>query len=121
MFGFDPWISCIAYCALYHYAMSVHSMVYPWLIQGTYSVKSTLAWYITFWLVSDRDVQRGSRRAPGSGHDVTGPDMIDLNLPDAQAGSARDGPWKLKLVAKHSLPVESRLGLTVAPAAAALP
>ncbi len=29
------------------------------------------------------------------------------------------GPWKLKLVVKHSLSVESRLGLTVPPAAAA--
>ncbi len=27
-----------------------------------------------------------------SGHDVTGLDMIDLNLPDAHVGSARDGP-----------------------------
>jgi hypothetical protein len=35
----------------------------------------------TFWLVLD--VQRGSRSAPGSCHDVTGQDMINLNLPDA--------------------------------------
>ena len=25
--GFDPWISCIAYCVLHHYATSVHSTV----------------------------------------------------------------------------------------------
>jgi hypothetical protein len=25
--GFDQWISCIAYCALYRYTTSVHSMV----------------------------------------------------------------------------------------------
>ena len=27
MLGFDPWISCIAYCVQYRYATSVHSMV----------------------------------------------------------------------------------------------
>ncbi len=32
------------------------------------------------------------RPRAASGHDVTGPDMIDLNLPDAYVGSARDGP-----------------------------
>ncbi len=25
--GFDPWISCIAYCVLHRYATSVHSTV----------------------------------------------------------------------------------------------
>ncbi len=74
-----------------------------------------------FWLVSDVRVRSGSHSALVSCHDVTGPDMIDLNLQDAHVGWARDGPWKLKLVAKRSLPVVSRLGLTVAPAAAVLP
>ena len=36
---------------------------------------------VTFWLVSD--VLRESRRAPCSGHDITGQD-INLNFPDAQ-------------------------------------
>ena len=27
MFGFEPWILCIASCTIYHYATSVHSMV----------------------------------------------------------------------------------------------
>ncbi len=36
-------------------------------------------------------------RIPQCPHDVTGQDMIDLNLLDAHIGSARDG--KLKLVA----------------------
>jgi hypothetical protein len=40
------------------------------------------------------------------------------NFLDNHFGSAIDCPWKLKMVAKHSLQVESRLGLTVAPAAA---
>ncbi len=31
MLGFDQWISCIAYCALYHYATSVHSVVISWV------------------------------------------------------------------------------------------
>jgi hypothetical protein len=65
----------------------------PWcyllLIQGIYKIKSTLASHSTFWLVSD--VWRGSRRAPCSGHDVTGQDF-DLNFPDAHVDSARDRP-----------------------------
>ena len=35
------------------------------------------------WLVSD--VRRGSRSAPGSGHDVTGPEL-DLNFPNTHFG-----------------------------------
>ncbi len=50
-----------------------------WLIQGIYTVKSTLASHGSFWLVSD--VQRWS----GSGLDVTGPDF-DLNFPDTHFG-----------------------------------
>jgi hypothetical protein len=37
----------------------------------------------TFWLVLD--VRRGSRSAPGSGHDVTGQDL-DLNFQDTHFG-----------------------------------
>ncbi len=60
--------------------------------------------------------------APGSCHDITGQD-IKLNFPDAHFSFVLNGPWKLKFVVKHSLPVESRglqagLVLTVAPAAA---
>ncbi len=39
----------------------------------------TPATHSTFWLVSD--VRRGSPRTPGSGHDITGPD-INLNFLD---------------------------------------
>jgi hypothetical protein len=48
-----------------------------------YPLITTLASHGTCWLVSD--VLRGSSRAPGSGHDVTGQD-IDLNFPDAHPG-----------------------------------
>jgi hypothetical protein len=43
----------------------------------------TLLTSCTFWLVMD--VLRGSRSAPRSGHDVTGPD-INLDFPDSQVG-----------------------------------
>ncbi len=90
--GFDQWISCIAYCAIYCYATSVHSMAISLVNTRYIFSKSTLAWHSTFWMVSDRDVWRGSRRAPSSGHDVTGPDMIVLNLQHAHVGSGRDRP-----------------------------
>jgi hypothetical protein len=73
MFGFEPWISCIASCTIDHYATSVHSMVIT--LVNTRYISTTLASHGTCWLVSD--VGRGSSRAPGSGHDVrvTGPDI----------------------------------------------
>jgi hypothetical protein len=69
----------------------------------------------TFWLVLDVLLS-----APGSCHDVTGPDMIlvNLNLPDAHVGSKRQ-TLNAQVGCEILLPVESRLGLTVAPAAAA--
>ncbi len=54
---------------------------YGWLIQGIYTLNMTPAAHGTFWLVPD--VLRGSRRAPGTFHDITGQD-INLNFPDAQ-------------------------------------
>jgi hypothetical protein len=55
-------------------------------LQGIYTLNSTLASHCTFWLVSRSDDRRGSSRAPGSGQDVTGPD-IDLNFQDTHFGS----------------------------------
>ena len=44
-------------------------------------LSTPLVSHVTFWLVPD--VRRGSRRAPGPGHDVTGPD-IDWNFLNTQ-------------------------------------
>ncbi len=80
MFRFEPWISCIASCTIYHYATSVHSMVISvvntWYIAPktyTRDARYLAIFFTTCWLVSD--VGRGSSRTPGSGHDVTGPDI----------------------------------------------
>ena len=84
--GFDPWISCIAYCVLHHYATSVHSTVI--LLVNTMYIFSKIYTGVSQYLLAD--VGRPARvlQLPGSGHDVTGPDMIDLNLPDAHVSSA---------------------------------
>ncbi len=85
MFGFKLWISSIASCTIYHYATSVHSMV----------ISDVNTWYLdpkTYTRVARyllAGVGRGSSRAPGSCHDVTGLD-IDLNFQDTHFGSARD-------------------------------
>jgi hypothetical protein len=93
IFRFEPWISCIASCALYHYATSMHSMVIS-MLNTWYIAPETYTCVARYllpgcWLVSD--IVCGSSRAPGSGHDVTGPD-IDLNFQDTHFGSARDRP-----------------------------
>ena len=51
------------------------------------------------------DVRRGSRRAPGSGHDVTGPDL-DLNFPDTHFGCGTG--LRLRDVAMNSRPTEKQ-------------
>jgi hypothetical protein len=114
MLGFEPRISCIASCTLYNYATRVHFMVIS--LVNTRYVHSKIYTGVARYLLAGvgRPALIWVQQLPLA-HDVTGQDMIDLNLPDAHVGSARDWPWKLKLVAKHSLPVESRLGLTVAP------
>jgi hypothetical protein len=82
MVGVEPWISCISSCKLYHYATSVHFTVITWYIAT--ENYTGVALYLL-------DVPRGSRSAPGSCHDVTGPGPdsdIDLNFLDAHVGSA---------------------------------
>jgi hypothetical protein len=104
---------------LYSYATSVHSMVIS-MVNTWYIAPETYTSIARYLLAG---VRRSSPAAPpGSCHDVTGPD-INLNFQDTHFGSARDSdwPWKLKLVVKHSLPVESKLGQTVNPAVAELP
>jgi hypothetical protein len=123
-FRFKQWISCTASCTLYNYATSVHFMVIS-MLNAWYIAPETYTRVARYLMAGDSlvsNVGRGSSCAPCSGHDVTGPD-INLNFPDTHFGSARDsdGPGKLKLVVKHSLPVESRMGLTVNPATAVLP
>ena len=51
--------------------------------QGLHTLRKTFPTHGTFWLMSD--VGRGSRAAPRSCHDVTGPD-INLDFPDAKFG-----------------------------------
>ena len=51
--------------------------------QGLHTLGKTFPTHGTFWLMSD--VGRGSRAAPGSGHDVAGSD-INLDFPYAQFG-----------------------------------
>ena len=51
--------------------------------QGLHTQGMTFVTHGTFWLMSD--VGRGSRAAPGSGHDVAGLD-INLDFPYAQFG-----------------------------------
>ncbi len=64
------------------------------ILVNTRYIHSKIYTGVARYLLAGVGRKRGSRRAPRacSGHDVTGPDMIDLNLQDAHVGSARDGP-----------------------------
>ncbi len=86
--GFNLWISCIAYCMLHCYATSVHSTLI--LLVDTRYIFSKIYTSVAQYLLAD--VGRLAQVPPRPGHDVTGPDLIDLNLPDAHVGSVRDGP-----------------------------
>ena len=71
--------------------------------QGLHTLRKTFPTHGTFWLLSD--VGSGSRTAPCSGHDVTGPD-INLDFPEAQFGcTALLGSSNLE---QDSSPTENR-------------
>ena len=82
-------MSCIASCALYRYATSIHSMVIS--LVNTRYIHSKIYTGVARYLLAG--VGRPAR-VPPRPHDGTGQDMIDsdLNLPDAHVGSARDRP-----------------------------
>ena len=68
--------------------------------QGIYTLRKTFPTHGTFWLMSD--VGRGSRAAPCSGHDVTGPD-INLDFQEAQFGcTARPRLGSSNMAQDHS-------------------
>ncbi len=49
--GFDPWISCIAYCVLHRYATSVHSTVI--LLVDTRYIFSKIYTGVAHYLLAD--------------------------------------------------------------------
>ncbi len=104
MLGFDPWISCIAYRAQYRYATSVHCIVISLVNTRYIFSKSTLAWHSTGRVWPWRPARVPPRPRLWPWRHWSRHDRLEFNV-----GSARDRPWKLKLVAIHSLPVESRL------------
>ena len=84
MFGFEPTISCIAYCMLYRYATSVNSLVTG--IDSTRYIITRKDWCDFLYLLAGGRLGRVPLPGPGrSGHDVTGPD-INLDFPEAQVG-----------------------------------
>jgi hypothetical protein len=72
--------SCIASCVLYHQGTIEQSLVLRMVCtRYLHTRQDTLdLWY----LLAGVDIQRGSRRAPGFGHDITGPD-ISFDVQDA--------------------------------------
>jgi hypothetical protein len=78
--GFEQWISCIASCKLYHYATRVHSTVIStvntrYLTTENYS---RVAQYLLAGVGRPVLVQLPLSSAPGSSHDVTGPNSNSL-------------------------------------------
>ncbi len=65
-FRFEPWISFIASCALYHYATSVHSMVIS-MVNTWYIAPETytrVAWYLLAGVGRRALVQQRPRLLP---------------------------------------------------------
>jgi hypothetical protein len=80
--GIEPSISCTPSCVLYHYATSVHSLVI-WRVNSRY-IDTEHDIHDSLYLLAHAGVVLcWSRSAPGSCHDITGPD-INLNFPDAE-------------------------------------
>ncbi len=120
-FGFELWILCIAFCALYCCATSIHSMVLSLVVNSRYiyTIKSILASHSTFWLVSD--VRRKSSHARPwrhwSGH--------QLEFPGYPFWLSKRRPLKAQFDCETLLASGIQAGTdcrpTAAPAAAALP
>ncbi len=83
-FRFEPWISCIASCALHHQTTSVHSMVISW-VKTWYIAPETytcIARYLLAGVGRQEQVLQRPRLLP----------WRQLEFPETHFGSARDGP-----------------------------